>query len=101
MIFRRFCLSLSLWRMCFGGIPRIRSEFTLHSESVAIEIEGNWDRNKAGGNTAKQGRGPLHAHILEHLAREQRETCSNKRPTEGVCSNGRCGTLTVLEEHEC
>lgn len=89
----RLCFSL---RMSLRGRPRVWSEFTLHSEPVTIKVEGYWNRNKAGGNTAKQSRGPLDTHVLEHLAREEGEACSDKRPAEGVCSNGRCGTVDSI-----
>lgn len=44
------------------------SKLALHSQSLAEEIEANRNRNQRSRETSKKSRGPLDAHVFEHLS---------------------------------
>lgn len=46
-----------------------------NSQFLARESESHGDGDQGSGNAAKERGGPLDAHVLEHLSREEREAC--------------------------
>ena len=67
----RIICVLSSTRLLHG--LEVRRKGTLHAHLLAVEVEDHGDGHEHGGHAAEQRAGPLDAHALEHLPREQRE----------------------------
>lgn len=70
-----------------------RRELTPLADLGALEVEEDGHGNEDGGDAAEQGAGPLNAHALEHVRREEREAGAAEGAEEGVCRDGGGGEL--------
>lgn len=70
-----------------------RRKLTPLADLGTLEVEEDGDGDEDGGDAAEQGAGPLHAHALEHVRREEREAGAAERAEEGVCRDGRSSEL--------
>lgn len=61
--------------LCSG--VKERCKLALHPESLSIEVEAHGNRDQDSCNASKQGGCPLDAHVLKHLAGEERECGCN------------------------
>lgn len=76
------------------GAKRLRGRVrTPLADLRALEIEQNGDGHQDSSNAAQQRAGPLDAHALEHVRREQWEARAAEGAEEGVCGNGGGGEL--------
>lgn len=63
---------------------------------MAVVVEKHGNRYKHKRNAAQECAGPVDAHGLEHVLREEGEARTGERTEEGVGCDGGCGTKSYV-----